>query len=187
MSYTPQFDEKKTTQLAAYFTAKSGGEIYHLMLMKLLYISDRRALSTLGHTISNDNFASMNYGPVLLNTLSLIGGTVRFHDSLWEKYLTSSRNYKIALRQEQEIDTGLLSQAELDIADSVYNEFGHMNRFDLADKTHEFPEWHDPHGSVLPIQYKDILLATGFDDHDAEIVLEELEDIQASKNFLNNL
>ncbi|KHD08029.1 hypothetical protein PN36_08105 [Candidatus Thiomargarita nelsonii] len=187
MTYTPSFDEAKTAQLAAYFTSKNEGEIYHLMLMKLLYISDRNALATLGHTISDDNYASMNYGPVLLNTLSLIDGSVRSTNGLWSQLLSPSMNYKISLLADGEVDTGYLSEAELEIADAVFNQFGRMNRFDLADKTHEFSEWNDPHGSATPIQYMDILKAVGFEDEDAVSVLQELQDVKVAKEFLNSL
>lgn len=187
MNYTPSFNEAKTAQLAAYFTSKNKGEIYHLMLMKLLYISDRNALATLGHTISDDNYASMNFGPVLLNTLSLIDGNVRSTNGLWSKLLSPSQNYKVSLLSTDGIDTGYLSEAELEIADAVFNQFGQMNRFDLADKTHEFSEWNDPGGSATPIQYIDILKAVGFEDSDAENVLQELQDVKAAKEFLNNL
>lgn len=187
MTYTPSFNEAKTAQLAAYFTSKSEGEIYHLMLMKLLYISDRNALATLGHTISDDNYASMNFGPVLLNTLSLIDGNVRSTNGLWSQLLSPSRNYKIFLLGSSHVDTGYLSEAELSIADAVYNQFGNMNRFDLADKTHEFSEWNDPHGSAIPIQYMDILKAVGFEDVEAASVLQELQDVKAAKEFLNSL
>ncbi len=187
MTYTPNFNEAKTAQLAAYFTAKNNGEIYHLMLMKLLYIADRNALATLGHSISDDNYASMNYGPVLLNTLSLIDGNVRSTQGLWTQLLSPSRNYKISLLAEGEVDTGYLSQAELDIADAVFNQYGQMDRFELADKTHEFAEWIDPHGSAIPIQYKDILKAVGFSDSNAASVLQELQDVKAAKAFLNSL
>jgi len=174
MTYVPSFNEGKTAQLAAYFTSKSGGEIYQLMLMKLLYISDRNVLSTLGYTISDDNYASMNYGHVLLNTLSLIDGSIRSSNGLWSQLLLPSHNYKIALRSKPPVKTDLLSQAELEIADSVYEQFGEMDRFALADKTHEFGEWKNPYGSTFPIDYRDILIASGFDKKDAESILQEL-------------
>jgi uncharacterized phage-associated protein len=189
MTYTPSFNEVKTAQLAAYFTSKNKGEIYHLMLMKLLYISDRNALVKLGHTISDDNYASMDYGPVLLNTLSLIDGNVRSSNGLWSQLLSPSRDYKISLLSNSniDIDTSYLSEAELEIAAAVFNQFGGMNRFDLADKTHKFSEWKDPHGSAIPIQYIDILKAVGFEDNDAIGILQELQDIKAAKEFLNSL
>lgn len=187
MTYTPSFNEAKTAQLAAYFTSKNEGEIYHLMLMKLLYISDRNALATLGHTISDDNYASMKFGPVLLNTLSLIDGSVRSTNGLWTKLLSPSKNYKISLLSDNDIDTDYLSESELEIADAVFNQFGGMDRFDLADKTHEFSEWKNPNGSALPIQYLDILKAVGFETAEAESVLQELQDVKAAKEFLNSL
>lgn len=185
--YHPSFNEEKTAQLAAYFTAKSGGEIYHLMLMKLLYIADRNALATLGYSITDDNYASMNYGPVLLNTLSLIDGHVRDHNGYWSLLLSPSKDYKITLLADGDSDTSALSQAELTIADAVFDQFGCMNRFDLADKTHEFAEWTEPKGSALPISYESILQAVGYSDNEAASMIQALEDVKAAKEFLYSL
>ncbi|MEI7797025.1 MAG: Panacea domain-containing protein [Methylococcaceae bacterium] len=188
MTYTPKFNEEKAAQLAAYFTAKSGGEIYHLMLMKLLYIADRNTLATLGHSVTDDNYVSMDYGPVLSNTLSLIDGSVRSENSLWVQLLSPSKNYKITLlNQNDAVDTGALSPAELNIADAVYTQFGQMDRFELADKTHDFAEWQNPHGSAVPIYYEDILKAVGFDEVDSNSILQELQDVKSAQDFLNSL
>jgi len=185
--YHPSFNEEKTAQLAAYFTAKNGGEIYHLMLMKLLYITDRNALATLGYSITDDNYASMNYGPVLLNTLSLIDGHVRDHNGSWSRLLSPSKNYKITLLAPNDNDTSALSKAELAIADAVFDQFGYMNRFDLADKTHEFAEWADPHGSAIPICYESILRAVGYGDDEIASMIQALNDVKAAKEFLHSL
>jgi hypothetical protein len=129
----------------------------------------------------------MNYGPVLLNTLSLIDGSVRSNNGLWASLLSPSKNYKISLVDKKNIPTNKLSQAELEIADAVYAQFGHMDRFDLADKTHEFTEWKNPNGSAIPISYMDILIAVGFEQGDANNILQELQDVKCAKEFLNSL
>jgi uncharacterized phage-associated protein len=187
MSYTPRFNEPKVAQLAAYFTNKNGGEIYHLTLMKLLYIADRNALATLGYSISDDNYVSMDYGPVLSKTSSLINGSERAENSLWVKLISPSKDYKVSLLNPKNVPTDLLSQAELEIADSVFAQYGNWERFALADKTHEFSEWKDPKGSAIPISYEDILTALGFSKEDVNNILQELEDVQSAKEFLNSL
>lgn len=186
MTYLPSFDETKTTQLSAYFISLNGGNIYHLMLMKLLYITDRNALAMLGHSVSDDNYASMNYGPVLLNTLSLINGSCPSNGNEWSTTIAPNKDYKLSLI-ESDINTDSLSDAELSIALSVFKQFGAMNRFDLAEKTHEFSEWKNPHGSIFPIQYVDILKAVGFDDIDSDNILAELQSIKEAKLFLAEL
>ncbi len=187
MSYTPKFNESKVAQLAAYFIDKAGGEIYHLMLMKLLYIADRNALATLGYSISDDNYVSMNYGPVLSKTLSLIDGCVQLENSLWIKLISPGRDHKLFLLNANNAPTDLLSQAELKIADSVFGQYGDWDRFELAEETHKFAEWIDPKGSAIPISYEDILKALDFSNEDTNNILQSLEDVQQAKAFLNSL
>ena len=44
----------------------------------------------------------------------------------------------------------------------IFDQYGHMNKWDLVEMLHkDFPEWQDPQGSALPIEYRDILRAGG--------------------------
>ena len=65
------FNERKTTQMAAYFISHEGGEISKLKLIKLLYLAERESLRQHGRVMTGDRFVAMPYGPVLSMTLDL--------------------------------------------------------------------------------------------------------------------
>lgn len=50
-----------------------------------------------------------------------------------------------------------------------------MNRFEIVDLPHLFPEWKDPEGSRLPIEYTDVMKALGLSE----------EEIQESLDYMN--
>lgn len=50
-----------------------------------------------------------------------------------------------------------------------------MNQWDLEEYSHNLPEWHNPHGSILPIDIGDILLSAGFTEEDITDIKDALE------------
>jgi uncharacterized phage-associated protein len=92
----------------------------------------------------------------------------------------SDRNdYLLALKKEVEDpkeDLLQLSDAELELLESVWTEYGGYGSFQLADLTHEIcPEWEDPHGSSLPITQSRLLRSLGFDSQTAKELEERIE------------
>jgi len=67
-----------------------------------------------------------------------------------------------------------LSRAEEDILDRVFEKYGRLSRWEIRDLSHKLPEWHDPHGSCVPISIKEILLHQGMSEEDAQGVVEAL-------------
>lgn len=164
------FNEKKVAQMAAYLLHKRGGAMAFLKLMKLLYLSDRKSMEMYGEPISGDYYCSMNKGPALSNTYSIIsfGGD---NEDGWAKWISAPRNYDVSLKRKLDdiFELEDLSKADIKAMDEVYAEYGHWNRFDLCEQTHRiYPEWQDPHGSSIPIKMKDIFMAIGYSDSDAE-------------------
>jgi hypothetical protein len=66
--------------------------------------------------------------------------------------------------------------AELEVLESVWNQYGHLGSFQLADLTHKIcPEWEGPHGSSLPISRSRLLRSLGFDDETCRALEERIE------------
>jgi len=82
----------------------------------------------------------------------------------------------LSIVDECEISHDALSEAEMEIADDVFKEYGHIPRFELADMTHKLPEWQDPAGSSIPILYENILKEAGYDDTVVESIITTLSD-----------
>jgi len=171
------FSEEKVAQMAAYLLSKDGGRMAYLKLMKLLYLSDRKSFEMFGNPISGDRYVSMDKGPVLARTYSLIieGGNP---DQGWEKWIRSEKDHVVALRSHLEdiYDLEQLSQANIEAMDVVFEEYGHWDRFKLCDETHRIcPEWQDPEGSSIPIPVNDIFRALGKSQDEAALLSQKIE------------
>jgi uncharacterized phage-associated protein len=166
------FNEQKATEAAVRLLHLRGGRMHYLKLLKLLYIADREALHRWGIPISHDNYVSMDHGPVLSQTYNLIrDGGSRF----WSEHISAPfDDYEIRLTGEPP-HVMKLSVAEERLLDEIFERYGQLNRWDLVDETHKFPEWKDPRGSSLPIDVRDILLALGEPEEEIEATVAELE------------
>lgn len=140
------FSEEKVAQMAAYLLSKGGGRMAYLKLIKLLYLSDRQSMDTHGDSISGDRFVAMKHGPVLSQTYDLVknGGE---EESGWNHWIRGADNYEVALKPQtiSVVDLDELSEADIEILDSIMAEFGHMTKYQIRDFTHDnCAEWQDP-------------------------------------------
>lgn len=172
------FTARKAAQMAAYFADRAGGRIKVLKLMKLLYLADRESMKRYGEPISFDRYVSMDYGPVLSQTLNLINGA--YGDTLrheWDRWIRDREDHDVSLTRDFERkDLDHLSDADVEILDVVWQAFGGASRWNLSDLTHEFPEWQNPKGSSIPIEERSILRALGMGEAEAAEMVERIED-----------
>ena len=159
-------DERKVAQMAAYFLLKRGGRMSHLKLIKLLYLTDRENLTRYGFSISGDNAVSMDHGPALSTTLDFLNGCVRSQPGGWEDWISDRENHEVSLAKQTDFDDlDELSQADLGTLNTIWDNFGHMSRWEVRDYTHEHcPEWENPQGTSNPIPFKRILGYTGWNE-----------------------
>lgn len=158
------FTARKVAQMAAYFADRQGGRINILKLMKLLYLADRAAMVEHGEPISFDLFVSMDHGPVLSRTLNLINGSYpELIAADWDEWISDRDSHMVACnRKFTRDDLDHLSDADLEVLNTVWRDFGHMNQWELVEFTHKhLAEWQDPHGSSVPIREEAILIAAG--------------------------
>jgi uncharacterized phage-associated protein len=180
---TLRFNERRATEAGARFLKLRGGRMSYLKLIKLLYLLDREALLRWGRPVTTDRYVSMDNGPVVSRIYDLIReepapGT----DPIWRHYISAPQEYEVALLAEPETDE--LSRAEEALIEEVFAKFGNFNRWDLVRISHELPEWQDPNGSAIPIQYRDILRAGNKTDSEIAAVEAELESLAATEAML---
>lgn len=158
------FNERKAAQVAAFFCEKQGRNIAVLKLIKLIYLADRASMAQTGFPITNDCLVSMPHGPVNSMTLNLVDGNVA--SEVWSDLLRDRSNYMIGLRRDRsDEDIEELSELDLEILESVWKEFGHMDRWQIRDWTHNnCPEWEDPNGSCAPIPHSRVLKYLGVEN-----------------------
>lgn len=182
------FNDKKTTQAAAFLLKLHGlngrSAMSYLGLLKLLYISDRVSLKELGYPITGDSFVAMKYGPVLSHVYDYVKPNSGFESSeYWSKHIVTisaphnaQKFVYVTLINDPSDDE--LSVFEEEIMETVYQEFGDKNPFDVAEWTHSLPEWNDPqkvNQKVLPIKVQDVLKFMGKSSEEIQRIKEIAE------------
>jgi uncharacterized phage-associated protein len=179
-----RFNEAKATQAAARLLRNRGGRMSYMKLVKLLYLADREALARWGRPISTDTYVSMKHGPVLSQVLNLIteGEDPSFGTTVWAKHISEPDHFDVILKEEPSGD--LLSEAEDELLDEIFKNYGHMNRWALVDFVHKLPEWKDPDGSAFPIEYADILRAQNKKPNEIRAIENELQSLSQLDRYL---
>lgn len=178
------FNAEKTVQVAAMFLKLHGGKMKYLGLLKLLYMADRLALQEINQPLTGDIYVSMKYGPVLSKVYDFIKNNGINGVEIWKKHISSKHNFDLVESYEVSLlaDPGNdeLSEREEKIIRKVYKDCGRFDRFDLANMTHDFPEWQnpqklDPPRKSLPIDNIDILKNIGKTEEEIEYIKEVVE------------
>jgi uncharacterized phage-associated protein len=156
------FNERKAAQVAAFFALKQGGSINIVKLMKLIYLGDREFLKRYDTPILHDRLVSMPKGPVNSNAYNCASGQVQA--ATWDSYIQDNANHMVSVATDNLTVAELkeLSKAELRVLDSVWDNFGALNQWQLVEYTHDnCAEWEDPEGSSDTIPYERILRVLG--------------------------
>jgi uncharacterized phage-associated protein len=162
------FNTRKAAQTVAWLALKAGGTINVLRATKLVYLADRESMKQREFPITGDNFVSMKYGPVNTYTYGYMCGGAGSRADQWGEYVAPRDRYTLALsRTDLDIESDLdeLSRSDKRILEETWDQFQDIDRFDLADWTHKFcPEWRDPNGSSIPIDFATVFRYLGKED-----------------------
>lgn len=181
MSIQFRFHPEKAVEAAAMLLKLHGKPMKYLGLLKMLYIADRLALERMEQPITGDHYVSMDYGPVLSGVYNLIKGKpVDNALPLWSKFISHHNENYVSLVSDPGDEE--LCEEEEEIIQQVYQTFGHLDPFDVAEWTHDLPEWKNPHGSAIPIPVEDILKNVGKSDEEiGEIQREAIREAYLDK------
>jgi uncharacterized phage-associated protein len=178
-----RFSEAKATEVASRILSLRGGTMHYLKLIKLLYLVDRAALQRWGRPVTTDHHVSMDEGPVVSKIYSLISEEVPpGYEGFWHQHISEPHNYQVTLLKDPGTDE--LSEAEEQLINEIYAEHGRKNRWKIRDETHFLPEWRDPDGSMVPISYRDIIMAGGKTEDEAAAIEEEIESVARAQALL---
>ena len=163
------FNERKAAQAAAYLAQLNGGQMNVLLLIKILYLADRKSLILRGRPITGDSMVSMPHGPVLSRIYDEIkwGEQVASRAQPWHEYLTERQTHEVSLRLAPP-PADELSDFERAILEDMYRSYAHLSPWDLRRITHQLPEYQDPQGSSLPINPETILREARWSDEDIQ-------------------
>lgn len=155
-----RFNARKSAQAAYKLLMLSGGVRNYMELVKLLYLSDRKALVRLESQITGDRLVSLPYGPGLSHILELIKwGPMNEDDAPWFDAVSPPCGYDV--RALADCGEDELSGAECQIIEEVFAEYGRKSWKELSRLTHQLPEYEDPNGGSNPIFPERILKLEG--------------------------
>lgn len=167
------FSHRKATQALNFFARRAGGTIEKLMALKLVYFADRYHLRRYGRPIIGDEYLAMQYGPVPSNTKDLaemsdfLGAEERDYAKTFIRPTTP-----ISFQSLGAVEEKVFSQSDREALAWAWTQFGHVERFQLAEMTHVYPEWKRHEASLqaklvsrAPMNYRDFLQdpPAGFD------------------------
>ncbi len=140
-----------------------------------MYLIDRETLLRWGWSLTGDAYVSMPKGMVLSRTYNLVNEE-SFPISYWQTYISAPEHYNVSLIKDPE--TGELSEAEIALIDEMYEKFGYLSRWKLVDDVHHhLPEWIDPNGSSIPVEYRAVLQEAGKSEQEVYETISELEGV----------
>ena len=177
VKFIMMFNEQKATQMAIYFLRQQNGTMNKLKLIKLLYLAERESLKRYGRPMTYDRLVSMDHGPVLSKTLDLANRVaLEAQPNGWYDRIDWSGHYDLTLTSDNHLDClDELSQTDHEVLKDVWQQFGHMDQWQVRDRTHDFQEWKGQHGTAVSINYKEIFLALDYSDQEADARCTEIE------------
>jgi hypothetical protein len=172
-----KFNEKKTTQIVALFIKKHGERLNYTKLIKLLYLTDREALSRWERSLTGDSYVSMPKGPVLSRTYDLINYEPDPNGkSYWYEFISKSI-YDVSLAKDPGIDE--LSKRELDLIDEIFECYKDKTWGQMIDICHDCcHEWEHPSDTSIPLQIEDILRELKKTEKEIELINEETSNLK---------
>ena len=169
------FQEDKAADAATRLLRRHGGSMTRLRLIKLLYFAERESAKLHNRPICGGHYVSMNHGPVLSEVYDLIKGT--HPGQVWPARI---KGMNLDVRLIEDCQPSAVSEVELDVLDSVCDEWADRTTVDIMNHSHRFPEWHHPGGSSHPIQPAELLKAVGKSD---KVIREIAEEVRAENYF----
>jgi uncharacterized phage-associated protein len=169
-----KFDERKAADAAAFLIQLHGGEMNHLLLVKLLYAAERASLERFNRPIIGDQYVSMEHGPVVSRIYDLIKDETTF--PAWSVLIERSSPTTVRLATD-ELPLRSLSDAEIDILTEVTRRYRGMDGFKVRDQMHrDFAEWQDPGKSSVPIPVERVLTVLKKSDADIDRIKQNAEE-----------
>ena len=182
MPDTLTFNEQKATEAAALLLNLKGGRSDYWWIIKMLYLVDREAFKRWERPVTYDFYESLPYGPVLMTVYNII---VKNAPSVfWKRYIGTLPKYSEVQLNGSPAPIRKLSRAETELLSELFEEFGHFSGGDLVKYTHTLPEWHDPHGSAIPIDLAELLQVLGYRPEDIKRIESELKEEEVLDSVL---
>jgi uncharacterized phage-associated protein len=193
------FAHRKATQALNFFACAAGGQINKMKALKLIFFADRYHLRMYGRPIINDEYLAMEYGPVPsgCKDLAEMSDFLDPHERSYAgRFLQRTSQYDFA--SVAAVEKPVFSQSDLEALAFAWEHFGRFDQFQLADITHQYPEWkrhaaalQSPDVSRISMSYRHFLDAApaavdpapALSADDQRLRAEELDELQTIESL----
>ena len=162
---------KKAVQTLNYLAEKKDGKINKMKAIKLIYLADKLHLRKYGRPIVGDVYWAMKFGPV--GSYTKRAAELDVPESVLsyaQKYIKPADVKKKAFVSLKSTDMDVFSKTDIECLESVYSAFGDKDQFELAELSHEYPEWKKHERELnagklrVPMNYDDFFAKTEKND-----------------------
>ena len=158
-----KFNHKKAVQMLNLLAEKNGGKINKMKAIKLVFFADRYHLRKYGRPITNDEYFAMDFGPVpsgAKDIAELSGFLSSSETDYASEFIEVMDSY--TYKSKKDADKKVFSDTDLEALSFSWDKYGHLDKFKLAELTHDLPEWkrHEnglKYNSRLKMNYEDFL------------------------------
>lgn len=143
------FDEAKATQIAAHLIKKAGGVFDHYLLAKCFYDLDREALKKWGQPIVGGTYKLYDFGPLIYEEYKAASPGA----STFFAYHIHRAGNQLSVARDPGDDE--LSQAEVKLAEQVFERWRNLTFQEAYNKSHALAECKNPKedlkGDQIPV------------------------------------
>ena len=133
-----EFQARKSTQAAAFLLHLCGDAKGKYLLLKMIYLADRKALEKWNVSITGDEPYSMELGPVPSNIYDLTKGGIR-HGNEWKESIETVNRDTLKLKSNPGTDE--LSQDEMTLLSEIFTQYKDFTFQQMKDYCHRLPEY----------------------------------------------
>ena len=174
------FDLTKATdnEVACQFLQREGGSINIMKLVKLVYLLDRLSLAQRGIPVVGGAYFSLPNGPITSEFLDLInsGSLWGAKECRWDEFISDREDHTVAIVKDAPRDH--LADSEVDLIDSIYQEHGKRDQWELRDWCHEHcEEWTPLEQGRERISFDRIARAVGKTDEQIARLTQEAQEL----------
>ena len=154
------FPQEKVLQEILFLLTLSGGRLPLPILMSELYLADCESIKERDSSLSNDNYSSLQSGPILSFTLNMLD---RVSETEWGTVIEKKGN-TIFLRENVAPSFDLLSAKERGYLQIVFERLSNLSVEELTAYLKNLPEWKIARKVGKKISFSDLMRALGKDE-----------------------
>jgi uncharacterized phage-associated protein len=136
--------QAKIASETIFYILKKLNQADKIQIVKLIYLADKYHLLQYGRTITGDKYFAVKHGPMgsmVEDVLNLNGDVLNEDDLKYAEKLINKVDF-VYSPNEYEEPLLMLSKTDMKALDFVIEQYGKMEKWNLKNYTHKFPEWH---------------------------------------------